>query len=66
MVALQKDLVASANAHHAVANFGEARGRIGGSEEDQDAGAEQEGLRESADLLSWLRLWERNCHRLLS
>ncbi|HXP41084.1 MAG TPA: hypothetical protein VN833_12460 [Candidatus Acidoferrales bacterium] len=62
MIAFQKNLVASANAHHLVADFVEARGGIAGAEESEDKGAEQEGLQSFEAWLASLRFSIRVCH----
>jgi hypothetical protein len=62
VIAFQKNLVASANAHHLVADFVEARGGIAGAEESEDKGAEQEGLHSFEAWLASLRSSIRVCH----
>ncbi|MFZ0953869.1 MAG: hypothetical protein WAN17_16480, partial [Candidatus Sulfotelmatobacter sp.] len=44
VVAFQKNLFAAADAHHAMADFVEARGGISSAEKNEDGEAEQEGL----------------------
>ena len=46
MIAFQKNLIATANAHHLVADFVEAGGGVTGAEESDEGGAEQQRLAE--------------------
>jgi len=44
VIALQKNLVAAADAHHLVADLVEARRWISGAKEDEEGGAEENRL----------------------
>jgi hypothetical protein len=44
VIALQKNLIAPADAHQLVAEFGEASRGIAGTEQGKDGGTENEGL----------------------
>jgi len=48
VIAFEKNLAAAADAHHLMAEFVEACGRIAGAGEAEDGGAEHDGLREFA------------------
>jgi hypothetical protein len=48
VVAFQKNLFAAADAHHAMANFVEARSGISGAEEGEEGEAEENRVHESA------------------
>jgi hypothetical protein len=50
MIAFQKNLVAAADAHHLMSEFGEAGGGVAGAEGEVDYGAEDENLCEFAVL----------------
>jgi hypothetical protein len=64
VIAFEENLVATADAHHLVADFGEAGGGVSGAEEGEDGGAEQEGLDDLAPVPADLRFWVRVLHRL--
>ncbi len=55
MIAFQKNLVASADAHHLVADFVEARGRVAGAEADENGGAYQDRLHAKSEVPGQLR-----------
>jgi len=55
VIAFQENLVASADAHHLVADFVEARGGIAGAQEGEGGGAYQDRLRATADAPGQLR-----------
>jgi hypothetical protein len=44
MIAFQKNLIATADAHELMAEFGETGGGISGAEQGEDGGRQQEGL----------------------
>jgi hypothetical protein len=53
VIALQKNLVAAADAHHLVAEFGEAGGGIAGTGEGEDGERERGAVQESSEGLDW-------------
>jgi hypothetical protein len=55
VIAFQKNLVAAADAHHLMAEFIEARGRIAGAGEGEDGETEKAALHKAAKDLEWSR-----------
>jgi hypothetical protein len=49
VVALQQNLVAAADAHHLMADFVEARGRVAGAEQGEDGEGEQAAVEAAED-----------------
>jgi hypothetical protein len=59
VIAFQKNLVAAADAHHLVADFVEARGRVAGAEQGEDGETEQAAVQQAAED------WSGSRHSLL-
>jgi hypothetical protein len=55
VVALEKDLITAADAHHLMAEFVEARGRIAGASYGADDETEQTAVEKAAEELGWSR-----------
>jgi hypothetical protein len=64
VVALEKDLVAAADAHHLMAEFVEARGRVASAGYGADDETEQAAVEKAAEELGWSRHhWVFRCSK---